>query len=137
MAKIPSKVANFSLASVALEDELDKIDLKIDQETIKVDGFSSSGPERLVGNYDYTVSLGGNADFAASQGDATIFGLVGDANGGAMAFDPTGTTAGTDDPNYDSTAIVLKSYQISAAVGQSIKYTAELEGAAALARAVA
>lgn len=137
MAKIPSKVANFSLSSVALEDELDKIDLKIDQETIKVDGFSSAGPERVVGNYDYTASIGGNADFAASQGDATIWALVGDANGGAVAFDPTGATAGASDPNYDSTAMVLKSYQISAAVGQSVKYTAELEGAAALARAVA
>lgn len=137
MAKIPSKVANFSLASVAIEDELDKIDLKIEQETIKVDGFSSTGPERVVGNYDFSVSIGGNADFAASQGDATIFALVGDANGGAVAFDPTGTTAGTDDPNYDSSAMVLKSYSISAAVGQAVKYTAELEGAAALARNVA
>lgn len=136
MAKIPAKVANFSVASVAIEDELDKIDFKIEQETIKVDGFSSTGPERVVGNYDYTASIGGNADFAASQGDATLFALVGDANGGAVAFDPTGNSAGANDPNYDSTAMVLKSYSISAAVGQSVKYSAELEGAAALARSV-
>lgn len=135
MAKIPSKVANFSLGGAAIEDELDKIDLKMDQESIKVDGISSVGPERVVGNYDWTVSLGGNFDGAASQGDATLFGLIGDANGAAMAFDPTGATAGTDDPNYDATAVVLKSYSISVGVGQAIKYSAELEGASALTRA--
>lgn len=135
MAKIASKVANLSISAVALEDELDKIDLKIDQETIMVNGFSSAGPERVVGNYDYTMSVGGNFDGAASQGDATLFALIGDANGGAVAFDPTGNSAGAGDPNYDSTAMVLKSYSISAAVGQSVKYSAELEGAAALTRA--
>lgn len=137
MAKIPSKVANLAISSVALEDELDKIDLKLEQETIVVNGLSSTGPERVVGNYDYSLSIGGNFDGAASQGDATLFALIGDADGGAMAFDPTGNSAATNDPNYDSTAIVLKSYSISAAVGQSVKYSAELEGAAALSRAVA
>lgn len=135
MAKIPGKLANLSLGGVALEDELNKIDLKIEQETIKVDGISSTGPERVVGNYDYSLSVAGNFDGAASQGDATLFGFVGDANGGAMAFDPTGASAATNDPNYDSTAVVLKSYSISAAVGQAVTYSAELEGAAALARA--
>ena len=135
MAKIPSKVANLSISSVAIEDELDKIDLKIEQETIVVNGFSANGPERVVGNYDYSLSIGGNFDGAASQGDATLFALIGDADGGAMAFDPTGNSAGTSDPNYDSTSVVLKSYSISAAVGQSVKYSAELEGAAALSRA--
>lgn len=136
MAKIPAKVANLSVNGVAIEDELDKIDLKIEQEIIKVDGFASTGPERVVGNYDYSLSVGGNADFAASQGDATIFSMVGDANGGAMAFDPTGNSAAASDPNYDSSAIVLKSYSISAAVGQAVKYSADFEGAAALARNV-
>lgn len=136
MAKIAAKASNLSVNSVALEDELDSIDLKVDQETFMVNGFSSAGPERVVGNYDYTMSLGGNSDFAASQGDATIFALVG-SSGVAVAFDPTGTTAGANDPNYDAAGMVLKSYAISSKVGAAVKYTAELEGNGALARNVA
>lgn len=135
MAKIAAKASNFTLNSVAIEDELNSIDLKVDQETFLVNGFSAAGPERVVGNYDWTESIGGSADFAASQGDATIFGLVGSA-GVAAAFDPTGTTAGTNDPNYDGT-VVLKSYSISSKVGAAVTYSAELEGTSALTRAVA
>ncbi len=136
MAKIAAKVANLSVNSVAIEDELNSIELKVDQETVKVDGFSSAGPERVVGNYDYSVSLGGSFDGASGQGDATLFGLVG-SSGVALAFDPTGQSAGANDPNYDATSVVLKSYSISAGVGQAVTYSAELEGNSALSRAVA
>lgn len=135
MAKQAAWKANYTLNSVALEDELTSIDLKVDQETIKVDGFQNTGPERVVGNYDWSESLAGNFDGAASQGDATIFALLGSA-GVTAAFDPTGVTAGTNDPNYDGTT-VLKSYSIKAAVGAAVTYSAELEGAGALARNVA
>lgn len=133
MAKRASWAANYTLNSVSIEDELTSIDLKVEQETFKVDGFSNAGPERVVGNYDWSESLAGNADFASGQGDATLFGLVG-SSGVAAGFDPTGTTAGANDPNYDGT-VVLKSYGIKAAVGAAITYSAELEGASALTRA--
>jgi len=133
MAKRASWAANLAVNSVSLEDELTSIDLKVDQETFKVDGFSNAGPERVVGNYDYTASLAGHSDFASGQGDATLFAMVGSA-GVALAFDPTGQSAGANDPNYDATAVVLKSYSIKAAVGAPITYSAELEGASALAR---
>lgn len=134
MAKIAAKVANLSVNSVAIEDELNSIELKVEQETVSVNGFSSTGPERVVGNYDYSLSVGGSFDGASGQGDATLFGLVG-STGVAVAFDPTGNSAGTNDPNYDATSMVLKSYSISAGVGQAVTYSAELEGNSALARA--
>lgn len=135
MAKIAAKVSNFTLNSVAIEDELNSIDLKVDQETVMVNGFSSAGPERVVGNYDWTESISGSFDGAASQGDATIFGMLGSA-GVAAAFDPTGNSAAANDPNYDGT-VVLKSYSISSKVGAAVTYSAELEGNSALTRAVA
>lgn len=135
MAKIAAKVSNFTLNSVAIEDELNSIDLKVDQETVLVNGFSGAGPERVVGNYDWTESIAGSFDGAASQGDATIFGMLGSA-GVAAAFDPTGTSAAADHPNYDGT-VVLKSYSISSKVGAAVTYSAELEGTSALTRAVA
>lgn len=136
MAKQAAWKSNLAVNSVALEDELTSIDLKVEQETIVVTGFQNTGPERVVGNYDYSLSLAGNFDGAASQGDATIFALVG-SSGVAMAFDPTGQSAGASDPNYDATSIVLKSYSIKAAVGAAVTYGAEFEGNAALSRSTA
>lgn len=135
MAKQAAWKANFTLNSVALEDELTSVDLKLEQETIKVDGFQNTGPERVVGNYDWSEDLAGNWDGAASQGDATIFAMLGSA-GVAAGFDPTGATAGTNDPNYDGT-VVLKDYSVKAAVGAAVTYSAALEGNSALTRAVA
>jgi hypothetical protein len=135
MAKKAAKNINFTLNSVAIEDEVTQIALNVKQETVKVDGLSSAGPERVVGNYDYDISLDGNFDGAASQGDATIFGLVGNA-GVAAGFDPTGGAAGASDPNYDGT-YVLASYSIKGGVGGAVQYSATLEGNGALSRAVA
>jgi len=135
--KQPVKNVNISIASVALEDDIDNFNLEVTQELAVVTAFGDAGPRRVVGNYDYGLSIGGGADFAASQSDATLFALVGDANGAAMAVDPTGTTAGSDDPNYDSTSVVLESYSVSGQTGGRVDFSAQLRGAAALARAVA
>lgn len=133
MAKRGSSSINFSFNSVAIEDELNSITQNLTQETTNARGFSSTAPEIIVDGYTYDYSLGGNADFAASQGDATIFGMLG-ASPAATAFDPTGATAGTDDPNYDATA-ALGSYSISGATGSPITYSATLVGSGTLTRA--
>lgn len=132
MAKQAAWKSNFALNSVAMEDELTSIDLKVEQETIVVTGFQNTGPERVVGNYDWSESLAGNFDGATSQGDATIWGLIG-SSGVTAAFDPTGASAAANDPNYDG-SVVLKSYSIKAAVGAAVTYSAELEGNGALTR---
>jgi hypothetical protein len=92
MAKIAAKAANLTVNSVAIEDELNSIELKVEQETVSVNGFSAIGPERVVGNYDFSMSVAGSFDGASGQGDATLFGLVGSA-GVAVGFDPTGNSA--------------------------------------------
>jgi hypothetical protein len=137
MAKQPSKNLNVSVAGVYIEDELNSASLDIKQEVIEVTAFADAGPRRVVGNYDYSMSLEGSADFAAAQGDATLFSLVGKATASATAFEPTGAVVGASDPHYDSTDMVLESYSIKASIGAAVTYSASLQGAAALARAVA
>ena len=137
MAKVAAKSINLSIATVAIEDDADNVSLNIDQETPVVTSFADAGPRRVVGNYDYSLDVSGAADFASGQSDATIFGQIGDADGAAMALDPTGTSAGPNDPNYDSTSVVLSSYKISGAVGGRVDFSATFQGAAALSRAVA
>lgn len=133
MAKRAAWAANLTVNSVGIEDESTSISLEVSQEVIDVNGFSNTGPERVVGNYGHSLKIDGNADFASGQGDATLFGMLG-SSGVTVGFDPTGASAGTNDPNYDST-YVLESYSITAAVGASVKYSSQLQGAAALVRA--
>lgn len=135
MSKQPAKNVNLSIAAVALEDDVDTFNLEVTQELPVVTAFGDAGPRRVVGNYDYGLQIGGGADFAGGQSDATLFGLVGDADGGAMALDPTGASAGTDDPNYDATSVVLESYSISGGVGERVSFGAQLRGNSALTRA--
>ena len=92
-----------------------------------------AGPTRVVGNYEHSLDISGQFDGASGAVDATLFGLVGSA-GVASAFDPTGASAATNDPNYDST-MVLESYQIDAKVGSALMFSATLQGAGALTRA--
>src|SRR5688500_3274574 len=114
MAKQPARNANIAVNAVALEDDLTSFEMNVTQETIPVTSFADTGPRRLVGNYDHTLGLEGNADFASGQSDATLFGLIGSA-GVATAVDPTGAIAGANDPNYDSVSQVLASYSLSGA----------------------
>lgn len=136
MAKQAANKLNWALGGVALEDEVTSTELALTREAIKVDGLSSVGPERVSGNYDWNVKADGTFDGAASQGDATIFALIADADGTTSAWDPTGGAAGPNDPNYDGT-VVLESYSIKAAVGAAVSYSVALAGASALARTVA
>jgi hypothetical protein len=137
MAKQPAKNVNITISSVALESEIDSFSLKISQETPVAGGFGTAGPFRVVGNYDYSLDISGAPDFTAAKMDATLFALVGDTDGNTMAVDPTGATAGANDPNYDASLVVLSSMEISASVGGRVSESATLLGNSALARAVA
>jgi len=137
MGKEPAAVINISLATVALEDDINSASLNITQETPVVTGFSDAGPRRVVGNYDYDLDVAGAADFVAAQSDATIFAFIGAAAAKAMAFDPTGAAAGANDPNYDAADILLQTYSISGSVGGPVTFAAKFAGNSALSRAVA
>lgn len=136
MAKQPSKVSNISINTVALEDDANSVSLQVTQQTPEVTALSDAGPRRVVDNYDFTLNLEGAVDFASGQSDATLAGLIG-STGVAMAFDPTGESAGANDPNYDATSVVLGTYNITARAGQGVQFTAELRGNSELTRAVA
>jgi hypothetical protein len=135
MAKIAARNLNVTLNSVAIEDELNSASQNVTQELPDVTAFADAGPRVVAANYNYQYDLGGYSDFAASQGDATIFAMLGSAGVG-LGFDPTGATAAAGDPNYDST-VCLASYNISFSTGGAAQYTATLQGNSALTRAVA
>lgn len=135
MAKIAARSADLTLNSVSMEELLDEISLKVSQETPEVTCLADAGPRRVVGNYDFSMSVKGAADFASGASDATLAGLIG-SSGVTAGYDPTGASADSNNPNYDST-VVLGSYEITSKTGQATMLSAELRGNSALTRAVA
>lgn len=133
MAKRASRDLNLTLNAVALEDELSSASLNITQETPDATAFADAGPRVVTANYGFSADIGGFSDFVASQGDATLFGMIG-SSGVSMGLDPTGATAGTDDPNYDAT-VCLASYTLTFQQGNPATYSANLVGNSALTRA--
>ena len=133
MARIAAKSTNFSYNSVAIEDELSKIDMNVDVNLPEVTAFGDSAPEYVEGLADSKFTLEGSADFASGLGDATLFGHLGSGEA-AFDFDPTGTAAGASNPHYTGNALV-RSYRISCDVADAAKYGAELQVNGALTRA--
>tara|TARA_R110000824_G_scaffold68237_8_gene176642 strand:+ start:158 stop:565 length:408 start_codon:yes stop_codon:yes gene_type:complete len=134
MARIHGENTNYTLNSVAIEDELNQVDQEISQQLSDVTAFADTAEEFVQGKYGWTHEVSGSLDPAASQGDATIFALVGSVER-AVGFDPTGASAATNDPNYDGN-VFLERYSISASVSGPVTYRASLRGNGALARTV-
>lgn len=135
MAKTAAKNTDITVNSVALEDDVTGYSLDVTQELPVVTSLADAGPRRLAGNYDWSLNLDGNNDFAASQSDATLFGLIGSA-GVTLDLEPTGANSGTDDPNYGGT-VLLASYSIAGQVGGAVTFRSQLMGGSALSRTTA
>ncbi len=135
MARLHAEATNFGLNSIQLEDELNSVDLNIDRDVPEVTAFADAAKAHVAGKYGWAMEIAGSADFAASQGDDTIFTSLAAAASVPVAYDPTGEVAGVDDPNYDGSAFVEK-YSISSRVTEGVSYRATLRGDNVLTRAV-
>ena len=135
MARLAGNDANFSYNTVAIEDELNSITLTVDNTLTEVTAFADIGAEFVEGLMNAKFSIAGSCDFAAAQGDATIFGQIGSGEA-AHVFQPTGTAAAADHPNYTGNSLV-KSYVITCEVGGAATYTAELQVNGPVVRTVA
>lgn len=134
MARLAAKDADLSINSVAIEDELDKAELAIDVDVPEVTSFNDGAKTFVEGKYGFSLSVDGSADLAASQGDASIFALLG---GGpvAMIYTPGGGTESSNNPDYDGN-VILKSYRLRSEVGAAVRYSAQFQGTGGLIRDV-
>lgn len=135
MARIHGENTDFTINSVAIEDELNNVALEIRQQVSEVTAFADTAEEFVEGKYGWTEEVSGSFDGAASQGDATIYALLG-AGEVASTFDPTGVTADANNPNYDGN-VLLERYGIRAPVNGPVEYSATFRGNGVLTRAVA
>lgn len=131
MAKVPAKSTRVWIDEHALSGYLSSADLKLEQQTISVENFVSSGPERLVGNYDHSLSFNGFFDGVDGAIDKIVRSdLNTDENHHAFVTFGAGAVGST---GYEG-PIRLKSEPRSASVGQAVLLNLETEGAGPIAR---
>ena len=110
---------DFSYNAVAIEDELNTASLNFTVANSEITSFSDAWGNFLPGKPSLTIDIGGSADLAGGQGDATIFadlGLVGKA----WDAEPDGTTG------YNGFGH-LTSYTLNMAVNAPITYSASIQ----------
>lgn len=134
MARISAKDSDLSINAVAIEDEINSTELAIDVDLPEVTAFADVAKVSVEGKYGWNLSVEGSADLAASQGDATIFALLG---GGSVTtiYTPGGGAEGANNPDYTG-SVFLESYRLRSAVGEAVSYSAQFRGSGALTRDV-
>lgn len=136
MAKVAGKKAKFSFSGVALEDEINSVGMTVNQNLPEVTALSDPGNEHVEGLTNSTFDVSGAADFAAAQGDATIFAAIGTGKK-PVVLNPTGVTpASTNAPHYKGDVLV-SSYSITADVAGHVGYSTSFQVSGAVTRATA
>lgn len=135
MARIAAKLANFSFNSVQIEDELHSIEMAVDVNLPEVTAFGDTGGTFVEGLPTSRLVGAGFCDFAAGQGDATIFGQIG-SGAAAYILDPTGSGPGASAPTFSGSAFV-RSYRVRCEIAGPATYDVELQVSGANTRNVA
>ncbi len=133
MAKIAAQGSRIWIDEHALSGYLSAVELKaVEQETIKVDNFLSTGPERVVGNHDHSASYSGFFDGADDAFDEIAFSNL-RTDEDHYAFVAFG--AATEGTYGYERVVRLKSQARPAQVGQAILLNLEDEGSGRIVRA--
>lgn len=74
MAKTSNRNTRIYLDEYDISGFLNATELKLDQETMRVESFADAGPRRVVGNYDHSGSHTGFFDAAEGGLDPLVFG---------------------------------------------------------------
>jgi hypothetical protein len=132
VAKAPARNTRIWIDEHALSGYLSAAEIKVEQETVKVDNFLSSGPERVVGNHDHSASFSGFFDGADDAFDEIAFSDL-RTDEDHYAFVAFG--AATEGTYGYERVVRLKSQPRSAQVGQAVLLNLEDEGSGPIVRA--
>lgn len=113
MARIFSDT-DFVFNAIAIEDELNGASMSFAVPEAEITSFTDAAGNFMPGKPGITLSMDGSADFAASQGDATIFAALGTTV--TYDYEPAGTTG------YNGYGFTT-SYTITSNVREAVKYS--------------
>ena len=105
--------AVLTIGGVDLSDKMTSASLEISYDDVETTAFGDAVRTRIAG--DATLNITFNLDFAASEVDATLNGLVGTAT--AFVFKPTSASVSATNPSYAGSALVTSLTPLNAEVG--------------------
>ena len=100
--------------SVDLSDHITQASLEINYDDVDTTAFGDTTRTRIAGLGDATVNITFNQDYAASEVDATLNGLVGTTT--AVELTPAAGGISATNPKYSGTVLVTSYQPISAEV---------------------
>ena len=107
--------ATITINSVDLSDHITQCSLEIAYEDVDTTSFGDAVRTRIGGLGDATLNLTFNQDYASSEVDATLNGLVGTST--AFVLKPTSAAVSATNPTYSGNCIVTSYTPIGAEVG--------------------
>jgi len=112
---IGGATAVLTIGGVDLSDKMTSASLNIEYDSIPTTAFGDSVETLIAGLGRATLNVTFNLDFAASEVDATLNGLVGTAT--AFVFKPTSASVSATNPSYAGSALVTSLTPINAEIG--------------------
>jgi hypothetical protein len=127
MAVLSLKDASITINSVALSDHANSVTLNYEIDSIEVTAFGSTGHTFAGGLQNNSVEVSLMQDFAASNVEATVYGLVGTTT--TIAIKATSSATSATNPLYTiSNAFLAAHTPVAGAVGELAMTTLSFTG---------
>ena len=108
MAAIVLTNAHITINSVVLSTLSNNVTVTYEQDAVENTGFGGTGHTFQGGLQNNTIDISFMQDFAASQVEATVYGLVGTTT--TVIVRPNGATTSATNPSYTLTGCYLASH---------------------------
>ena len=135
MAVLALTDASITINSVSLGNRANSVSINYEIDSIEVTAFGSGGDSFNGGLQNLSVEIALMQDFAVSNVEATIYGLVGTTT--TLVIKPTSSAVGATNPSYTITGAFLAAHTpVAGAVGELAMTTLSFTGGT-IAKAVA
>jgi hypothetical protein len=137
--KVHGKNVNYSFNAVAIEDEIDEVELIFDVPEADAGSFADAWGNFLAGKPTVRTEISGGFDPSGSNGDKTIFDAIG-GGGVSTVLSFTGGSVGASDPEYKCTksgltGVLVSNYRMSFPVGDKASFSATMQHSGSTTRA--
>jgi len=122
-----------TINSVDLSDHITSASLEQNYDDVDTTAFGDSVRTRIAGLGDATLNITFNQDYASSEVDATLNGLVGTTT--AFTFKPTDAATSATNPSYNGTVLVTQYTPVAGEVGTLATFSCSWPVTGALTRA--
>ena len=135
MAVLALTDASITINSVSLGNRANSVSINYEIDSLESTAFGSGGHSFVGGLQNLSVEIALMQDFAASNVEATVYGLVGTTT--TLVIKPTSSAVGATNPSYTITGAFLAAHTpVAGAVGELAMTTLSFTGGT-IAKAVA